>query len=246
MSSGSGTPSFTVRRLWPRPERFCAASSMPPPLAKCLATSAAATPQWSAKRRCRMSRIFTRSAALLASMARSHSVSVPMERLLRLAEPTRKNRSSMIITLECIIVSVCAAAILDMRVDETHAIPDTSIRSSVCMKRMRPLRMVRASTQDSWFCGPISRVSSAGLSCMRLAMRSATMLDGEELVLDVERNARPYRSNPETAFRPRAFRLASSMAGCVRAIATSTSTKSGRRRRPGIAPCSGARKRLPM
>ena len=44
--------------------------------------------------------------ALLASMARSHSVSVPIERLLRLAEPTRRNRSSMIITLECIIVSV--------------------------------------------------------------------------------------------------------------------------------------------
>ena len=44
-----------------------------------------------------------------ASIARSHSVSVPIERLLRLAEPTRNRRSSTIITLECTMVWVVSS-----------------------------------------------------------------------------------------------------------------------------------------
>ncbi|MEI9965278.1 MAG: hypothetical protein WDM92_11875 [Caulobacteraceae bacterium] len=41
-----------------------------------------------------------RSAGRLASMAASHSVSKPPERLLRLAEPMRTSRSSITATLE--------------------------------------------------------------------------------------------------------------------------------------------------
>ena len=40
-----------------------------------------------------------------ATIARSHSVSVPIERLFRFAEPMRRRRSSTIISLECTIVS---------------------------------------------------------------------------------------------------------------------------------------------
>ena len=57
-----------------------------------------------------MSAILSCSSVVPASMARSHSLSVPIDRLFRLAEPMRRNRSSMIMTLECIIVSVDVVA----------------------------------------------------------------------------------------------------------------------------------------
>ena len=45
-----------------------------------------------------------RSRSDSATIARSHSVSAPIERLLRLAEPTLRNQSSMTMILEWIIV----------------------------------------------------------------------------------------------------------------------------------------------
>ena len=59
--------------------------------------------------------IAARSASLRASSARSHSLSVPIERLLRLAEPMRSSRSSMIITLECTMVCGDALAVAHLR-----------------------------------------------------------------------------------------------------------------------------------
>ena len=63
-------------------------------------------------------------ASLCASKARSHSVSVPIERLFMLAEPTRSRRSSTTMTLEWIMTWAVDSPCRHFGTDETNALAD--------------------------------------------------------------------------------------------------------------------------
>ena len=95
----------SARRRWPRPLSVSAARISEPDerLRGLLRPSRRNDPRAAARA---PSRIAARSASLRASSARSHSLSVPIERRFRLAEPMRSSRSSMIITFECTMVCV--------------------------------------------------------------------------------------------------------------------------------------------
>ena len=70
-----------------------------PVSATMLATVSGVDPRCSASRSCLRSRTALRPSGLVGSKARSDSVSRPSERLLRLDEPIRMKRSSMITSL---------------------------------------------------------------------------------------------------------------------------------------------------
>ena len=104
MSGGSGSPSSIGRRAWPFCDMSSATLISDPVRCNAAAISSPLVPQCSPSKRLRTSRMARRCELVCASKARSHSVSVPIERLLRLAEPTRSRRSSTTKTFEWIIV----------------------------------------------------------------------------------------------------------------------------------------------
>ena len=93
-------------------------------------------------------------ASLRASIARSHSVSAPIERLFMLAEPTRSKRSSTTMTLEWIMVSVVCRPARPR--DRPGARDRRRPRAMRRQKRMRPLRMVCRSTRNRGCAAPRS------------------------------------------------------------------------------------------
>ena len=118
------------------------------------------------------------SAALRASIARSHSLSAPIERLFMLAEPMRRRRSSITMTLEWIMVAVPSSPSSTCGyIRRTRSPP--ALRS-VRQKRMRPLRIVFDSTQDSCWRGATISTSSFLRSRRRLASRRAIRLRGHD------------------------------------------------------------------
>ena len=134
--------------------------------------------------------------------ARSHSLSVPIERLLRLAEPMRSNRSSMIITLECTMVCGDALAVAHLRADQADAVG----------RRPPPAACAGSGCGRCAWCGSRarcracaarpSRTSSSGFSLQPLRQRLGDRRAGEELVLDVDRALGRARSCRRTAPRP--------------------------------------------
>ena len=173
-SSACGSPSSISFSRCPLPARRFAARSSDLPLRNSSLTSSSETPQWSASNRSRTARIPARSPALRASMTRSHSVSAPIDRLFRLAEPTRRKVSSITITLECtMVLAVFLPALTCGYTSRMRALPS---RQSVCAKWMRPGRMVRYSTQLSARSGATIRTSRFGFFLSRRHNRSANSM----------------------------------------------------------------------
>ena len=169
-SSWSGSPSSIGRRLWPLAVSVSATASSD----RCFsafATSAALTPQCSPSSRLRISTMALRCGPLFASIAKSHSLSAPIERLFMLAEPIRRKRSSIAMTLEWIMVSVPSLPSSTCGYISRTRWPPVRLR--VRQKRMRPLRMVLDSTQDSCWCGATISTSSLLRSRSRLARHFA-------------------------------------------------------------------------
>ena len=109
--------------------------------------------------------------AVVASKARSHSVSTPKERLFRLAEPTRSNAVVDDHDLGVDHASLCGRS-RHLRIEEAvRSLKPSS--SNTCMNRPSPACMVRSSSQE-WAClGVTSTASSSGRSAIRLARCSA-------------------------------------------------------------------------
>ena len=147
---------------------------------------------------CARTRSQRAAAASSASMARSHSVSKPIERLFRFDEPMRRNVSSTISTFACTWIDSVPSTVISARLvvgrvrrsaraarrTECGSASDGS--SNAAMKCCRPTPIVSASSQPPGSRVVTTTASSVGFARMRATSASHAVFDGDVLVLDVD------------------------------------------------------------
>ena len=161
-----------------------------------------------------------------ASTARSHSVSTPIDRCEKLADPIRTSSSSTIITFEWTKVATSRArdAAGYTRRSRLCAIRGDELPEDVVAKGARSCSS-RASRGMS--CGVTITTSGPSGSLSRARQRGGQVRVREVLVLDVDVRFAAAIESRNSASHSRTAGSVVRSAGTVRAMATSTSVRSG-------------------